>query len=97
MTLTELAVLGKASIIIPSPNVTNNHQYKNAAVLEKAGAAVLIEEKDLTPERLTAEVSKLVNNKAIRSEIENNVRRFAITDSLSRIYDVIKEITKKEK
>ena len=62
MTLSELALLGRASILIPSPNVTNNHQYKNAAVLRDAGAAMLFEEKDLTPGVLTGAVEKLCSD-----------------------------------
>ena len=50
MTLTELASMGKAAILIPSPNVTDNHQYKNAKVLSDAGAAKLIQESEYTGE-----------------------------------------------
>ena len=59
MTLTELAMMRKAAILIPSPNVTDNHQYKNAKVLADGKAAVLIEEKDLTEERLRQAVLSL--------------------------------------
>ncbi len=91
MTLSELACLGKASVIIPSPYVTNNHQYKNAKVLCDKNAAVMIEEKDLTAEKLIKEVSGLVENENARKEMENNVRAFAITDTLDKIMKLVDE------
>lgn len=94
MTLSELAVMGKAAVIVPSPYVTNNHQYKNAKVLCDKNAAFMIEEKDLNGEILTSTVRELVENDAKRHETENNVREFAVTDSLDRIYDIIKRTVK---
>ncbi len=60
LTLAELSAMGRASILIPSPNVAENHQYYNALELEKAGGARVIEEKDLTGEGLVALVQQLV-------------------------------------
>lgn len=91
-TLTEIQALGKASILIPSPNVTENHQYYNAMSLVKNGAAVLIEEKDLTGERLINEVDKLLKNEDKLKEIGDNAKKMAITGSLDIIYKVIKEL-----
>ena len=48
LTLAELEAVGRAAVLIPSPNVAENHQYFNAMELQKADAAVVIEEKDLT-------------------------------------------------
>lgn len=59
MTLAEISASGTASVLIPSPNVTENHQYYNALALEKIGAAKIIEEKELTPERLRETVEGL--------------------------------------
>ncbi len=95
MTLSELAVLGKAAVIIPSPYVTNNHQYENAKVLCDKGAAVMIQEKDLDGEKLVSAVMDLLENEEKRRQTENNVREFAVTDSLDRIYSIVKEIVKK--
>ncbi len=61
LTLAELAAMGRASILIPSPNVAENHQYYNALELEKAGAARVIEEKDLTGEGLVELVRSLTS------------------------------------
>lgn len=60
LTLAELEAMGRASILIPSPNVAENHQYFNALELQKAGAAVVIEEKDLTGEKLIDTVQALL-------------------------------------
>ena len=62
ITLAELSCLGKPAILIPSPNVTDNHQYKNALVYAESGAAVLIEEKDLTAERLKSEIDAILTS-----------------------------------
>ena len=59
LTLAELAAVGRADVPIPSPNVAENHQYVNAMELQKADAAVVIEEKDLTGEKLVSTVSDM--------------------------------------
>ncbi len=93
MTLSELALLGRASVLIPSPNVTNNHQYKNAHVLEKAGAARLIQEKDLCHGALTNAVKELVEDTEKRRSIEANVKNFAVTDAAEKMYRYIMQVT----
>lgn len=86
MTLTELAMMGKAAVLIPSPNVTNNHQYKNAAVLAKAGAAVLVQEKELTPERIVSEIRTLAENQDLRASYEERIKEFADGDTGKRVF-----------
>ena len=95
MTLSELSLLGKAAILIPSPNVTNNHQYKNAAVLRDAGAALLFEEKDLTPGVLTSAVRELCEDREKRASMQENIKRFAIPDAGERIYEDLKSIVRR--
>ena len=92
MTLTEIAALGRASILIPSPNVTENHQYFNAKTYSDAGAAVLIEEKDLTGEYLFEELEKLMSDPYKIQSMEIAARSLAKPDSLSLIYDEIKKM-----
>ncbi len=96
MTLSEIACLGKAAVIIPSPNVTNNHQFKNTKVLVDGEAAVCIEEKDLTGEKLIQEVSKYADDKEYRAKTEENIKKFAVYDTLERIIGVVKELTAKK-
>ena len=94
MTLSELALLGKAAILIPSPNVTNNHQYKNAAVLADAGAAVLVEEKELTPGVLTSTVKELCENRELRASMQENIKKFAVGDAAGLIYEDLRKLVK---
>lgn len=94
MTLSELSILGKAAVIVPSPYVTNNHQFKNAKVLYDKDAAILIEEKNLDGESLINAVKSIIEDDEKRKNMENNVRTFAVTDTLDRIYAVVKELVK---
>ena len=93
MTVSEIAATGKAAVFIPSPNVTDNHQYKNALVLKKANAAELIEEKELSPERLAEAVGTYFKDKALAERVSDNVRSFAEPKCLDKIYSVIKKLT----
>ena len=74
MTLAEIAEAGVASILIPSPNVTNNHQLKNAEHLERQSAATLIEEKNLSKERLIEELKRLKIDKNGRKTQAKNIK-----------------------
>lgn len=91
-TLSELQALGKPSILIPSPYVTENHQYHNAMALVDNGAAEILEEKDLTPDALTERVNSLLNDRAKLERIGNNAKKMAVTDATKRIYDTLCEI-----
>lgn len=92
-TLSELQALGKPSILIPSPYVTENHQYHNAMALVNNGAAEILEEKDLTPESLTERVNSLLADKQKLSQIGANAKKMAVLDATKRIYDTLCEIT----
>lgn len=92
-TLSEIEAVGRASILIPSPNVAENHQYYNAMALADNNAAVVIEEKDLTPERLYDEVKKLIDDKAQREKMEQNAKIMSVPDAQSKICDVILSLT----
>ncbi len=91
-TLSELQALGKPSVLIPSPYVTENHQYHNAMALVNNGAAEILEEKDLTPESLTQKVNALLADKAKLEEIGRNAKKMAVVDATKRIYDTLCEI-----
>ncbi len=92
ITLSEIEVKGKPSILIPSPNVAENHQYHNAMSLVRQNAAVMIEEKDLTPEKLTEEIDKLASDPARLEEYSSNALKMAIADASKRIYSVMIEV-----
>ena len=94
--LSEVEAMGKASILIPSPNVAENHQYHNAMALVSKDAAVLIEEKDLTGERLAQELDRLLSSPQRRRQLEANAKALAITDANERIYAVIAGLAQKD-
>lgn len=93
-TLSELQALGKPSILIPSPYVTENHQYHNAMALVENNAAVILEEKDLTAETLTAKVNELISDPERLELIGKNARSMAVVDATERIYETLCEIVK---
>ncbi len=95
MTLSELPAAGKPSILIPSPYVAENHQYHNAMVLVEQGAAVCIEEKDLTADKLWETITAIAGDAARLQQMADNVRRAAILDADERIYQVILEKMKR--
>lgn len=87
--LSEIEALGKASILIPSPNVAENHQYHNAMALVEKDAAVLIEEKNLTAESLEEVFSSLINDEEKIKTLAENAKKLAITDAKEKIADII--------
>jgi UDP-N-acetylglucosamine--N-acetylmuramyl-(pentapeptide) pyrophosphoryl-undecaprenol N-acetylglucosamine transferase len=100
MTLSELAVMGKASILIPSPNVTDDQQTKNAKLLSNAKAAVLIRESELAENSLLTEVEGLLSNERALRDMEERVKDFAVLDVekniVSEMKRVIEERSKKK-
>jgi len=92
MTLSEIQVKGKPSILIPSPNVAENHQYHNAMALVNKKAAIMIEEKDLTPEKLTEAIDSLAASPKRLAEYSENAKKMGIANASERIYDIIMEV-----
>ena len=97
MTLTELQACGKPSILIPSPYVTENHQFHNAQALVKRGAAGCIEEKDLTAAVLWDAVQTATADPATLFTMGENARKGAVLDAKERILAVVKEAVKSKK
>lgn len=91
-TLSEIITLGMPSILIPSPYVSNNHQYHNARYLFDKDACMLLEEKDLTYSVLKDKIEYLLNNSSIRIKYRLNSLKLAIFDSNNKIYKILKEI-----
>lgn len=89
-TLSELQTSQKPAILIPSPNVAENHQYHNAMALVNENAASIIEEKNLNSEILFKEICKIFENGGeIAKKYSENLKRIAITDSCEKIYKII--------
>ncbi|PKM85098.1 MAG: undecaprenyldiphospho-muramoylpentapeptide beta-N-acetylglucosaminyltransferase [Firmicutes bacterium HGW-Firmicutes-11] len=87
LTIAEITACGKPSILIPSPNVTGNHQYYNAKVVADRGGAVLIEEKDLTEEKLFGTILRLMNHKPSLNAMASASASIGRLDSAEAIYD----------
>ena len=91
LSVAETTVCGKAAILVPSPNVTGNHQYYNAKAVADRGGAVLIEEKDLTSEGLIEEVLRIKNHPQVQKEMCKASRACAPDQALDIIYETIKK------
>ena len=94
LTLAEIAAVGRASVLIPSPNVAENHQYHNAMQLQKLGAAVVVEEKELTGEKLIGIVDKLTKDPAELMLMGAKARALAQPDSLDKICENLDQLMK---
>ena len=92
--LAELEMLGKPSILIPSPIVAGNHQYHNAMVLGKAGAAIVMEQKDVTNKKMISAVRKLYKDPEKLQSMAKNAAALAIRDTEDRIWNVIENLIK---
>ena len=99
MTVSELAMSSKCAIFIPSPNVAENHQFKNAEVLKNARAALLFEEKGLAedPTILPATVERLFSSDGAEEleEMKRNISAFASPDANRLIYEDLMKLAKK--
>ncbi len=92
-TLSEIEALGKPSVLIPSPYVAENHQYHNAMTLVEKNAAIVIEEKDLTGEKLTSEINGLLGDRERLIEMGKNARSMCVSDAAQRIYECLCRVT----
>ncbi len=88
-TLGEIIAAAKPAIIIPSPNVAENHQEFNARALEKAGGAVVIVEKDCTHEKLYSTIKELLDDPRRLESMSDALHRRAVLDATERIYEVV--------
>ena len=95
-TLSEIMATKTPSILIPSPYVTENHQYKNAMDLVNKKAGVLLEEKNLNEESLIKEIDKLINDSNKMLDIKDNLEKLCKKNSTTLIYnEILKLINKK--
>lgn len=93
ITLAEIAALGKPSILIPSPNVAENHQYHNAKVFEDKNAAILIEDKNLNGQLLYEKIKELAEDNHKLSQMSKNVKTLAKPNALKDICEIIFGLT----
>ena len=85
MTISEISALKKCSILVPSPNVTDNHQYKNARELEKQGATILVNENELNT--LNEKIMQILYDDNMRETIECKVEKFYNHNAKKIIYN----------
>ncbi|HHX87839.1 MAG TPA: undecaprenyldiphospho-muramoylpentapeptide beta-N-acetylglucosaminyltransferase, partial [Firmicutes bacterium] len=90
-TLAEITALGIPAILVPSPNVVDNHQHYNARVMADCGAAILIEERELTAYRLRKELSSLLSNADLLNKMGQASRNLGIVDSADRVYRCLQQ------
>lgn len=90
-TLAEITARGIPAVLVPSPNVTNNHQVLNARVLSDAGAAELIIEDELTGSVLMEKIIALTGNENILTEMSAKSKKLGRPDSADMIYGLLKE------
>ncbi len=91
--LAELTLLGKPAILVPSPNVANNHQEKNARVLEAAGGARVRLEGQFTQDSLLGEVSELLQNPNTLLAMSAKMKELGVPDAVEKIADVVLTLT----
>ena len=91
-TMSEIIALGLPSILIPSPYVANNHQYKNALDLVNSNGAVMIEEKDLKGDILVRKIDEILCDDVKIRDIKKNLKSMNVLNSASLIYDNVKKL-----
>ena len=94
VTVSELCALGRPAVLIPSPNVTHNHQEYNANSVASRGGAVMIPERDLGKVSVSDVVNELVENRQKLDEMSQKAKAMAIADGTTRICDIIVSLVK---
>ena len=90
--IAEITALGIPSILVPSPHVTHNHQYKNAKVLEEARACVIIEEDKFDSNILVNEIDNILNDKDKLLTLKTNSTKLGVRDSATKVYDTLRNM-----
>ena len=93
-TISELTAIAKPCVLVPSPNVTNNHQEKNARVLERHGAAVVLLEPEIDGAVLYRTVKELLADLGKRSAMAHALTELSVTDAAEEIYQTLMELLK---
>ncbi len=92
----EIAASGTPCILIPSPNVTDNHQEKNARALAAQGGALLLLESECTAQKLYAQIQSLLSDAERRSTMRKALQEMVVLDSAERLCDIIADLGKKK-
>ena len=92
LTIAELASCGVPSILVPYPHAVDDHQTRNAGFLASAGAAVLLPQGELTPERLSELLSPLLDDPEKRLSMATAARRLGMPQATCRVADICQEV-----
>ena len=95
VTVSELCAMGKASVLIPSPNVTHNHQEYNAKSIAERGASLMICERDIKENTVSDAVSSLIANREKLDNMSECAKKLAIADGTKRICDIVRSLAQK--
>jgi UDP-N-acetylglucosamine--N-acetylmuramyl-(pentapeptide) pyrophosphoryl-undecaprenol N-acetylglucosamine transferase len=90
-TISELCLVGKPAILVPSPNVAEDHQTKNAKALAEKDAAVLIPDAEID-EKLLPEAIHLINDKEACKKLSENIKKLARPNAAGHIVDEVEKI-----
>ncbi len=94
ITLAEICALGKPSILIPSPNVTNDHQHYNAKALSDRNAAIMIKENDFNAKSLAGALNTILCDEKKSMEMSLYSKQMGITDATEKIYNIAMDLIK---
>ena len=96
-TVSELALLKKAALFIPSPNVTDNQQFKNADAIAQKGGALVLEEKNITRQRVQDSILSVLDDEQKQRKMGEAIFSFAVPDANRRIYQDILQLIRQKK
>ena len=93
-TISELTAIAKPAVLVPSPNVTANHQEKNARVLAGQGAGILLREADCVENTLYDEAALLLRERDRREKMTSALKAMSVSNAAEKIYETLREIMK---
>lgn len=96
-TMSEIMALEIPTIFVPSPYVTDNHQYKNANDLVEKNAAIIIEEQDLNGDKLVRTIDELFRSKLKYNKLKENLKGIGVKNSSDKIYKILKDLVEEKK
>jgi UDP-N-acetylglucosamine--N-acetylmuramyl-(pentapeptide) pyrophosphoryl-undecaprenol N-acetylglucosamine transferase len=91
-TVAELSAIGRPALLVPLPHALDQDQFANAGVLEEAGGAIRIEQRDFTPERLAAEIGRLAGDPALLTRMAQSAKSAGTIDAAERLADLVMRV-----
>ena len=91
-TIAEITAIGLPAILVPSPYVTNNHQYKNAKELEDNGACKIVREEEFSKEKIIEEIDLILSDEKSYQEMVSNSKKLGKEDSATKIYEEVRKM-----